>query len=338
MRKFYGLTLTGGNAEGGIAERCVGVGASGFALLSAFDSNHDGKITRADALWADLRIWQDKDRDGITDTGELKSLDALKITTLDLGSTALDVTTPQGARLTAVGNVTFESGTVSRMFDAVLSSSEVDTRFAGESGRTDWQSALTLDAKGFGRVTNLSVAMANDIALGQLATATAASMTTPNLRDLVAKVGGLLGAWGEALEETRELTPVLVGHDAAGKAVLIDRGVYVEDAQGGYWTLASGAPVRDAEGHAIARATLQDVLAQAAASGATWRIEQTWSPSDRAQALNFRDEAPYLMRVENRRMAHVSMRGGGSVRVTRGSSSSWAGDRTASLEAELLAA
>ena len=44
--------------------------------------------------------------------------------------------------------------------------------------------------------------------------------------------------------------------DASGVVRLLDRGVYVEDAQGGYWTLASSAPIRDARGQAIARANL----------------------------------------------------------------------------------
>ena len=65
----------------------------------------------------------------------------------------------------------------------------------------------------------------------------------------------MLGAWGAALEQTRELMPVRLGIDGGGKAVLLERGVYVEDAQGGYWTLASGAPVLDAQGQPIARAT-----------------------------------------------------------------------------------
>ena len=68
------------------------------------------------------------------------------------------------------------------MFDAVLASNDTDTKYAGESGRAAWQSGSTLDAKGFGRITDLSVAMANDIALGELVAATAAAMTTPKLR------------------------------------------------------------------------------------------------------------------------------------------------------------
>ena len=46
------------------------------------------------------------------------------------------------------------------------------------------------------------------------------------------------------------------------------------------------------------RATLEDILAQA---GGTWRLEQIWSPSSRDSALNYRDAAPYLMRVEDGR-------------------------------------
>ena len=284
-----------------ISEMFGGVGQSGFALLSELDSDGDGKITRADVLWSELKVWQDYNRDGITDAGELKTLDQLGIVTLDLGSTAINLRTLQGAHLTAFGDVTFEDGAVRRMYDAILNSNDTDTKFAGESGRADWQFASTLDVKGFGRITNLSVAMANDIVFDQLATTTAAAMTVPKLRTLVAQVGDILGAWGEALELTRELTPVLVGLDVDSNAVLLDRGVYVEDAQGGYWTLASGAPVRDAQGQPIARATLQDVLAQAAASGAAWRLEQTWSPSSREAALTDREAAPYLMSVVNGR-------------------------------------
>ena len=130
-----------------------GVGQSGFAELAALDSNGDGKITLADLLWSELKVWQDYDRDGVTDAGELKTLDELGIVTLDLGATALDIRTPQGARLTAVGDVTFEDGAVRHMYDAILASNDTDTKYAGESGRADWQSSSTLDVKGFGRIT-----------------------------------------------------------------------------------------------------------------------------------------------------------------------------------------
>src|SRR5690606_5097511 len=138
--------------------------------------------------------------DGVTGAGELKSLDELGIVSLDVTAIPLDVTTAQGARLTGYGDVTFTSGTVRRMFDAVLRSNDTDTRYAGESGLASWQQGMTLDAKGFGRTTDLSVAMANDVAFGELAASTAAAMGSdstsrggPDLRTLVAQAGEVLG-------------------------------------------------------------------------------------------------------------------------------------------------
>jgi Ca2+-binding RTX toxin-like protein len=298
-----------------IAEMFGGPGRSGFGDLRALDSNHDGKITRADLLWAELKVWQDKNSDGVTDAGEVKTLDELGIVTLDLGATAIDITTPQGARLTAYGEATFANGTTRRVYDAQLNFNDTDTRYLGEAGRPAWQTGAGPDIKGFGLIANLAIAMANDPDFAALTQRVAGAMTTPDLRVLVAQAGEVLGAWGESLERTRELTPVLVGTDASGAVRLLDRGVYVEDAQGGYWTLASGAPVRDARGQAIARASLQQVLAQAASQGATiqgatiqgatWRLEQFWSPSSREAALTKREPAPYLARLVNGRAVIV---------------------------------
>ena len=44
------------------------------ALAAVFDTSGDGKLTSADARWAEFRIWQDVDQDGITDQGELYTL------------------------------------------------------------------------------------------------------------------------------------------------------------------------------------------------------------------------------------------------------------------------
>ncbi|MCJ2189220.1 calcium-binding protein, partial [Novosphingobium beihaiensis] len=290
---FLVLDRNGNGRIDDISEMFGGRFDGGFAHLAQSDSNGDGKITMADAVWADLRVWQDADGDGETDAGELKSLDELGIAELSLSSTPLGATTAAGTRLLSYGGVTFASGAVSTMFEAVFTSSDTDTKYAGEAGKADWQAGTALDSKGFGRITDLSVAMANDVALEELARTAAASMTSTNLRDLVAQAGDVLGKWGETLELTRELTPVLVGTDAEGHAVLLDRGVYVEDADGGYWSLASGDPVVDAQGASIARASLEDMLAM----GAGWRLEQMWSPSDRTVQIEFRDEAPYLMQV-----------------------------------------
>jgi Ca2+-binding RTX toxin-like protein len=295
---FLVLDANGNGRIDDISEMFGGRFTGGFAELATLDSNHDGKISAADAAWSQLRVWRDVNSDGETDPGELVSLDSLGIVELGLQSTQLDTTDSRGATLLSRGQVTFADGATRGIFEATFQANDTDTVYRGESGRASWQQNLAITSKGFGTVTSLDVAMANDIEFGQLAVTTANAMTTPKLKTLVEQVGGVLGQWGMTQELTRELTPVLVGTDADGKAVLVDRAVYVEDASGGYWTLASGDAVKDpVTGEAIARATFEDVMRQVVASGQHWQVEQMWSPATRAHELQFRDETPYLMHV-----------------------------------------
>ncbi len=298
---FLALDANGNGRIDDIAELFGNRAQGGYAELAGYDDNHDGRISAADTVWANLTVWQDRDRDGVTDAGELKSLDALGIVELSLAAQPLGVTTPQGAQLLASGSVTFAGGRVSTMFEAIFNSSDIETRYGGEGGHAAWQAGLTIDQKGFGTLTDLSVAMANDVALGELTMATAAAMrppagVAPTMKLLLAQAAPVIGAWGESLETTRELVAVKLGTDVGGKTVLTDRAIYVEDAGGGYWTLESGAAVL-VQGQPAARATLEQVLAQ----GADWRLEQAWSPATRATDPEHREEAPYLVRVENGR-------------------------------------
>jgi hypothetical protein len=57
---------------------------TGFAALADMDSNHDGKITAADAHFSELKVWVDANSNGVVDPGELKSLASLGIVELDL--------------------------------------------------------------------------------------------------------------------------------------------------------------------------------------------------------------------------------------------------------------
>lgn len=54
--------------------------------LRAFDSNGDLTLTSADAQWQSFYLWQDIDQDGISDPGELQTLQAAGITGLSLVS------------------------------------------------------------------------------------------------------------------------------------------------------------------------------------------------------------------------------------------------------------
>ena len=131
------------------------------------------------------------------------------------------------------------SGQVGRAFDAIFEMNDVDTKFNGNAGIAGWLGEAPINARGFGEVADLAVAMSNDPALARVVADAAASMDVPEMRDMRAKTAEALGAWGMTLDQTRELFAVKVGADGR----LADHAVWVEDAQGGYWRLESGAAV-----------------------------------------------------------------------------------------------
>lgn len=61
--------------------------ATGAEALASLDDNRDGVIDASDAAFASLRVWQDLNRDGISDAGELRSLSDLGITSLSAATT-----------------------------------------------------------------------------------------------------------------------------------------------------------------------------------------------------------------------------------------------------------
>jgi Ca2+-binding RTX toxin-like protein len=292
LRGDDGFLVLDANHNGRIdngGEMFGGLDQSGIDELAGYDSNHDGKITVADAIWSELKVWRDRDGDGVTDAGELSTLDQLGILSFDLAKTPLNFTNPLGHRFLDRGSFNWVSGGAGTMFDTIFKSNQTNTKFTGESGTASWLKDATIDARGFGSIVDLSVAMSNDIRLGEVVAQASAAMTVPKLKVLRAQAGEALGLWGEVNELTRELTPVKTA-TVAGKVTLADYGVYHEDASGGFWTLHSGAVIRDLGGVAVARATLEDVLAQPG-----FHLEQTFSPSDRGHAVQFRTPLAYLV-------------------------------------------
>jgi hypothetical protein len=59
----------------------------GFEALRELDANGDGRITADDPAFAELRVWSDRDGDRVSSPGELTSLAALGIVSLDLAFT-----------------------------------------------------------------------------------------------------------------------------------------------------------------------------------------------------------------------------------------------------------
>jgi hypothetical protein len=148
-----------------------------------------------------------------------------------------------------------------------------------------------INARGYGVLADLAVSASHDLRVNDAMAAVAASMTTPDLIELREAVRPVFATWAASLAGTRELTPLLV-QEVDGVTRVVDHAVWVEDETGGWFALASGAEVTDADGNAIDRPQLADVLALDG-----WRLEQMFSPSTRAEPVQQREARPYLVQL-----------------------------------------
>jgi len=81
----------------------------GFDALRDLDSNGDGVFDAYDLLFEQMRVWQDKNQDGISQADELKSLTELGISSIHLDSNTRN-RLDNGNRISATGTVEFTDG------------------------------------------------------------------------------------------------------------------------------------------------------------------------------------------------------------------------------------
>ena len=74
--------------------------------LRHFDTNGDNQLTSADEEWSKFRVWQDLDGDGVSDPGELRTLDEAEIRSISLASTGETETRRDGTRIFGRGTYT----------------------------------------------------------------------------------------------------------------------------------------------------------------------------------------------------------------------------------------
>ncbi len=272
-----------------------GPGLSGFTELTDWDSNDDGIVNADDVNFGDLQIWRDANENGITDAGELHDLAAFGVTAFSVRPQPVDIETANGTIIRAESFYAREDGTTGALGELIFETDRGSTKYLGDERVAAFApkgvDGETLDAFGYGITTDLAVAASNDLALAEIISNTAGAMVTADLDVLRDQARTLLGTWARSNADSRELGAALVGSDGA----LIDHAVYNEDAQGGYWTLASGDDVLSTDGSVIPRASFEDVLAQTASNGAAWQIVQGWSPSDRDFTSQDRQETAYLI-------------------------------------------
>ncbi|WP_431822786.1 S8 family serine peptidase [Burkholderia sp. F1] len=82
-----------------------------FGALESVDANHDGVIDRNDPIWATLRVWVDANHDGKSGSGELKTLDELGITQIQVKPTSTSGETQNGNEVLGRGTFTMNGQT-----------------------------------------------------------------------------------------------------------------------------------------------------------------------------------------------------------------------------------
>jgi T1SS-143 domain-containing protein len=93
--------------------------ANGVAALATLDGNADGLIDSNDAAYGDLKVWQDLDHDGTSDTGELAGLADRGITGISLDVTPVE-TNIDGQQVLAEGTFHYAEGTSSAFVEVAL--------------------------------------------------------------------------------------------------------------------------------------------------------------------------------------------------------------------------
>jgi hypothetical protein len=83
---------------------------NGFDALADLDSNQDGKVDANDTDFSKLRVWQDLNQDGESQTDELKTLDQLNIQSINAAGENVLQNLGNNNQAIARGSFTFKDG------------------------------------------------------------------------------------------------------------------------------------------------------------------------------------------------------------------------------------
>jgi hypothetical protein len=131
-----GRELFGGGTRVANGQRA----GNGYAALADLDSNHDGQISQADAAYGELKVWVDRDSDGVTDSGELRTLADLGIVSMDLRAQT-GTTSDHGNLLGLTSSYTTADGSSHQMAD-VWFAKQTGTSVAANSGASTGSDAV----------------------------------------------------------------------------------------------------------------------------------------------------------------------------------------------------
>ena len=133
--------------------------ANGYQALADLDDNGDGKVDAADSAFAKLRVWRDLNQDGISQEGELLTLNEAKVKALNLANKNSDRDLGNGNTLAEEGTYTDSDGNEKQMGDLNLAADHFHSRYSDSLPLTDEQQQAP-NLRGSGRVRDLREAAA----------------------------------------------------------------------------------------------------------------------------------------------------------------------------------
>ena len=196
-------------------------------LAATYDTNHDGKLSAADADFAKFGVWQDANGNGVSDAGEFHTLGELGIVSIGLVSDGVAYTTA-GGDVAVAGSSTYTraDGSMGIVADASFATAALDKLDARTTELTATNAAVAGVLAAAAAVAALPVAAAE---VAPAATA-ASEAPAPTARQ----------APSETHEALRPVGDTLTSHDAA-KAAPADTASHTAEAPAPASSLAAPA-------------------------------------------------------------------------------------------------
>ncbi|WP_161791861.1 calcium-binding protein [Candidatus Jidaibacter acanthamoebae] len=139
---------------------------SGFADLRQFDKNKDGIINKHDEIYNKLRVWVDKNANGISEAKELFTLESLQIEKINLNSHN-NSSWLNGNLIVARSTFTMK-GKDHQIADIKFTIDPMHTEYHGSDGNqggAQLENLLKINLRGYGKLASLHKAASKDSTL-----------------------------------------------------------------------------------------------------------------------------------------------------------------------------
>ncbi|APA82864.1 Iron-regulated protein frpC [Francisella tularensis subsp. novicida PA10-7858] len=141
------------------------IATDGFDALSDLDSNNDGVFDANDTAFEDVKVWQDKNQDGISQADELMSLSEAGIADINLNATTTTTATDGGV-ISKTGTFTRTDGTTSTIGNLNFNQNNIYREFTDNLDTTAFNGMMNM--AGIGEVRDLQEAATQNQNLADL--------------------------------------------------------------------------------------------------------------------------------------------------------------------------